>query len=140
MRRFLPIAMLTIAAAGCGESTTYSTEEVAQAFQRHGYALVVRKLPQQTFAGRPVEVGQGDLLTPTGGDPFIVIVARSNAFVDVFWPDYESQQSENTFDVRRANVVVISDSGLAAGQRARVLAAFSSLPDRGAAVVIAGRE
>ena len=126
--------MLTIALAGCGESATYSTEEVVDAFERHGYMLVVRALPDDTAAAR-----EGDLLTPRGGQPFIVVVA-SDAAADEAWPDYESQQTRDSFDVRRANVIVISDSGLGASQRERVLATLSSLPDRGAAVVIAGRE
>ena len=130
MRRFIAIALLTIATAGCGESATYSTEEVANAFQRHGYTLVVRALPQATVAAR-----EGDLLTPRGGQPFIVIVA-SNRAADETWSDYESQQTRESFDARRANVVVISDSGLAPRQRTRVLAALSSLADRGAAAVI----
>jgi hypothetical protein len=63
----------------------------------------------------------------------------SDAVADEAWGDYESQQTHESFDVRRANVVVISDSGLAVRQRDRVLAAMSALPDREAAVVIAGR-
>jgi hypothetical protein len=54
--------------------------------------------------------------------------------------DYESQQTHESFDARRANVVIISDSGLAEPQRDRVVAAMSALPDRGEAVVIVGRQ
>jgi hypothetical protein len=64
----------------------------------------------------------------------------SDAAADKAWGDYDSQQTSDSFDARRANVVVISDSGLAVRQRQRVLGAMSSLPDRGAPVVIAGRE
>jgi hypothetical protein len=135
VRRFLTIAVLTIAVAGCGgESATYSTEEVVDAFQRQRYTLIVRALPEETATAR-----EGDLLAPSGGQPFLVIVA-SDAAADEAWPDYESQQTRDSFDARRANVVMISDSGLGIAQRERVLAALSSLPDRGAAVVIAGRE
>ncbi|HWG57285.1 MAG TPA: hypothetical protein VNT58_12280, partial [Gaiellaceae bacterium] len=74
-----------------------------------------------------------------GGQPFLVVVGSDGA-VDDGWRDYSSQQTRDSFDARRANVLVISDSGLAPAQRERVLAALSSLPDRGAAVVVAGRE
>jgi hypothetical protein len=125
---------MTIAVTGCNDSAswTYSTHEVVGAFQRHGYTLVVRELPGETRAP-----GEGDLLTPRSGQPFIVIVV-SNEAANEAWGDYESQQTHDSFDVRRANVVVISDSGLAVRQRDRVLAAMSALPDRGMAVVIAG--
>jgi hypothetical protein len=78
------------------------------------------------------------VLIPCGGQPFIVIVV-SDATANKAWSAYESQPTSDSFDARRANVVVISDSGLAIRQRDRVLAAMSALPDRGAAVVIAGR-
>jgi len=133
VRRFLAIAALSVAVAGCGDSATYSRDEVVDAFERHGFTLIVRERPDETAAA-----AEGDLLTPHGGgQPFIVIVA-SDAAADEAWSDYESQQTRDSFDVRRANVVVISDSGLGAGQRERVLASMSSLPDRGMAVVVAG--
>lgn len=134
MSRFLIIAVLALAAVSCGgDSATYSTEEAVDAFKRHGYTLVVRSLPGVTAAER-----EGDLLTPRGGEPFLVIVA-SDVLADEAWPDYESQQPRESFAARRANVLVISDSGLGEAERERVLAAMSSLPDRGAPAVIAGR-
>ena len=124
-----------IALAGCrGERPAYSTEEVVEAFQRQGYTLAASQFPEESAAAR-----EGHLLTPRGGQPFLVVVGSDGA-VDDGWRDYSSQQTLDSFDARRANVLVISDSGLAPAQRERVLAALSSLPDRGAAVVVAGRE
>ena len=135
MYRLLAVAVTTTAVVGCGgESATYSSEEVVDAFQRHGYTLVARELPEESAAAR-----EGDLLAPHDGQPFLVIVA-SDAAADEAWPDYESQKTRNSFDARRANVVVTSDGGLDTAQRDRVRAALSSLPARGPAVVIAGRE
>jgi hypothetical protein len=134
VRHLLAIGVLTFAMTGCDDRTTYSTEEVVAAFQRQSYTLVPRELPGEARAP-----GEGDLLTPRAGQPFIVIVV-SDAVANEAWGDYETQQTHESFDVRRANVVVISDSGLAAHQRARVVAAMSALPDRGAAVVVAGRQ
>jgi hypothetical protein len=132
--RFLIIAVLALTAVSCGgESATYSTEEAVDAFKRHGYTLVVRSLPGVTAAER-----EGDLLTPRGGEPFLVIVA-SDVLAEEAWPDYEYRQPRESFAARRANVLVISDSGLGEAERERVLAAMSSLPDRGAPAVIAGR-
>jgi hypothetical protein len=133
MRRFLVIAAFSFAVAGCSDRPTYSTDEVIDAFKRHGFTLIARELPGQTAAG------EGDLLTPRDGQSFTVVVT-SDAAADDAWSAYESQQTRDSFDVRRANVVVLSDSGLAARQRERILAAMSSLPDRGAATVVAGRQ
>jgi hypothetical protein len=134
MRRFLVIAAFSFAVAGWGDRPTYSTDEVIDTFEQHGFTLIAHELSDQATVA-----AEGDLLAPRGGQPFIVIVA-SDAAADEAWGHYESQQPSDSFDARRANVVVISDSGLALRQRQRVLAAMSSLPDRGAAVVIAGRE
>ena len=135
VRHFLVITVLTVAITGCDDSATYSTEEVVAAFQRQGYTLV----PLLSFPGNATVPGESDVLAPRGEQPFTVSVL-SNGVADEAWGDYESQQTHESFDVRRANVVVISDSGLAIRQRDRVLAAMSALPDRGAAVVIAGRQ
>jgi hypothetical protein len=134
VRHVLFIAVLTVAITGCDDSATYSTEEVIAAFQRQGYTLV----PRLSFPGEATAPGESDMLSPRGEQPFTVFVL-SDAVADEAWGDYESQQTHESFDVRRANVVVISDSGLAVRQHDRVLAAMSALPDRGAAVVIAGR-
>jgi hypothetical protein len=134
VRHFLVIAVLTVAITGCDDSARYSTEEVIAAFQRQGYTLVTRL----SFPGEATAPGESDVLSPRGEQPFTVFVL-SDTVADEAWGDYESQQTHESFDVRRANVVVISDSGLGIRQRDRVLAAMSALPDRGAAVVIAGR-
>ena len=53
-------------------------------------------------------------------------------------PDYERLQDEDSFDARRATVVVISDGGLTAALRDRVKSALAALPDRDTPVVVAG--
>lgn len=58
------------------------------------------------------------MLIPCGGQPFIVIVV-SDATANKAWSAYESQPTSDSFDARRANVVVISDSGLGVRQRER---------------------
>jgi hypothetical protein len=138
MRRVLMVAVLAFVAAGCGERrATYDRDEVVDAFKRHGYTLG----SGYTF-GPPrgsAAAHDGDLLAPRGGAEFIVLVI-SDAAADDAWHVYESQPTFHSFDARRANVVVISDSGLRLIQRRRVLDALSSLPARGAAVMIAGRK
>ena len=49
---------------------------------------------------------------------------------------YSSQPAEGSFDARRANVIVISDEGLAPKDQARVKAALAVLPDRGSPVLV----
>jgi hypothetical protein len=77
------------------------------------------------------------VLTPKDHQKFFVFVG-TDAEADEAWPDYERLQDENSFDVRRANVVVIADDGPPSADRERVLAALASLPDRGSPVDIAG--
>jgi hypothetical protein len=86
----------------------------------------------------------GELLAPRSGEPFVVVVGVSSR-ADAAWDDYKAQQrrdtfdSQDPFDVRRGNVLAISDGGLSRFDRARIVDAMSSLPDRGAEVDVAGR-
>ena len=81
------MAAVALAAAGCGESATYSPEEVVHAFGRHGYALVAPEVP-----GRTVTADDGHLLTPRSREDFIVLVL-SDASAGSAWAEYESQQT-----------------------------------------------
>jgi len=119
--------------AGCGgESRTYSVEETEAAFAAHGFDLEV---PSQFVESVDPE---GAVMAQPGDDRFYVVVTTDDEADDV-WPDFERMQDANSFDARRANVAVFSDDGMPERDRGRVLAALESLPDRGDAVMIAGR-
>ena len=139
MCRVLVLAALAVVAAGCGTSATYDTDEVVHAFKRHGFAL--RNGYPFGSARETVDAHDGDLLIPTrrSGADFIVLVI-SNAAADDAWRAYESGQTPDSFDARRANVMVISDTGLSTSHRRRVLGALSSLRSHGAPVMVAGRK
>jgi hypothetical protein len=139
MRRALLLTTLAIVAAGCGKSATYDTDEVVAAFKRHG--LTLRNGYPFGSTREIVDAHDGDLLIPTPRSraEFIVLVI-SNAAADDAWRDYEPQQTPDSFDARRANVMVISDSGLSTSQRRRVLGALSSLASKGAPLMVAGRK
>lgn len=107
----------------------YSVEETKEAFDRNGYVLVTPLVPQVPNLPEGV-------LAPK--DQVFLVFVGTDAEADEAWPDYEGLQDENSFDVRRANVVVIADHGPPSADRERVLAALASLPDRGSAVDIAG--
>lgn len=109
VQRLLTVALLTVAVAGCGgDGATYSTEEVVEAFRQQGYMLTVPTTLPEGF-----DAGEGDLLTPKGWQPFMVIVG-TNEEAGEAWPSFESQQTEESFDARRANVIVISDAAVRA--------------------------
>jgi hypothetical protein len=76
-------------------------------------------------------------LVPKSGPSFIVVVAN-DAEADRAWSDYERFQDADSFDARRANVVVVSDAGPPAREQRRIVAALAALPDRGSPVEIAG--
>ena len=139
MRRVLLLAALAVVAAGCGTNATYDTDEVVHVFEQHGFTL--RSGYPFGSTRETVDAHDGDLLMPTPRSraEFIVLVS-SNAAADDAWQVYESQQTPDSFDARRANVMVISDTGLSMSQRRRVLGALSSLPSHGAPVMVAGRK
>jgi hypothetical protein len=132
--RLLAVAVICVSVAACSgdDSPKYSTDEVVDAFERHGYVLVPFDLPVRGTTPVP-----GSLLRSEGREPFAVMVG-SDREADEAWSAFESQQTDETFDARRANVVVSSDSGLRATDRRRILAALASLPDRGPEVLTAG--
>lgn len=104
-------------------------------FGHHGFTLVPYA---SRFSNVPEGVAiPGSLLVPRSDESFLVFVAHDSD-ADAAWPDYERQQDDDSFDARRANVVVISDDGPPAGVRMRILAALADLPGRGSRVEIAG--
>jgi len=126
--------------ASCGASETYSADETRDAFAQQDYALYEpSRAPPAGAAPDPYGSGKPTVLLPRGGEPFVVFVFRVTDAEEV-WSRYESQQGAGAFDVRRANVIVISDSGLSSAQRERVKAALEAFPDRGSPVVVAGAD
>jgi hypothetical protein len=130
-----------LAAAGlvtsCGTSATYGVDETQDAFEQHGYVLYEGSPPTPAGADlNPYRTGNPTILLPRGDAPFFVFIGAASDTERV-WSMYQSQQGAGTFDARRANVLVISDSGLSAADRKRVRAALGSLPDRGSPVHVA---
>ena len=128
----LLLAAVVALAPGCGDpARTYSIDEAKQAFADHGFVLVGQRPPGESV---PIE----GLYFSRGTEGEFLLVVPTDAEADDGWRDYDRMQDGDTFDARRANVVVISDSGLTAPGRRRVMAALRSLPDRGSDVDIAG--
>jgi hypothetical protein len=127
---------LAVLGAGCGgNSQTYSIDETKAAFEEHGYML---EEASELLAGAPEREGQ-TILRPREGPAFHVVVTTDSELDDA-WPDFERLAGDDSFDARRANVGVFSDSGVVPmGDRKKVLAALEALPDRDAPVLVAGR-
>jgi hypothetical protein len=140
MRIALGLAIVVVMlASACGASDTYSVDEAKTAFESQGLELR-EALPQAGGAATPWGSGR-KLLAPRGKVPFLVYVGSATD-AEHLWSMYTANVSEgDSFDARRANVVAISDGGLAARDRARVKAALESLPDKGSPVlVVAGTD
>jgi hypothetical protein len=132
------LAAATVGLAGCGTAETYNADEVRVAFAKAGYTLHEPSTPASVAAAEQFGTRVPTILLPIGGEPFTVFVGTITDAEEV-WFRYQSQQGDGTFDARRANVIVISDSGLTSAQRAQVRAALEALPDRGGPVQIASR-
>jgi hypothetical protein len=114
----LALALLTVALAGCTEETSYSTEEVIEAFHQQGITLYVGERPKE-----------GDILAPRGELSFVVLVATEES-ADEEWDAYLAQSDPRSFDARERNVLVVSDDGdLDPRLRQRIRAALASLPE-----------
>jgi hypothetical protein len=121
---------------GCGSSRTYNADELKREFDAHGVELV-------TPADRWLQPRWVDLITnadqvlqPRSREDFLVLVL-SEAHAKKAWsalvtlgPDSDS------FDARRANVLVIADDGVSPDTRRRILSALGALPDHGDRVEI----
>lgn len=133
----LAIALFAGATSACGGGAqTYSVEETMGAFARQGYALVRPDSSRFRYVPEGVALPSG-LLVPKSDESLLVFVVRDSE-ADAAWSDYERLQDADSFDARRANVVVLSDDGSPAGVRKRILLALAGLPDRGSPVEVAG--
>lgn len=118
-RACLAAAAIVLAVAGCGEKRSHTREDVERAFAGHGFRLV-------DSAGGP-SGAKGAILAPRSREPFIVIVAESDAEAAQGYEDLQAQATKGTYDARRGNVVATSDGGLTPGVRRRITAALDTL-------------
>jgi hypothetical protein len=129
-------ALVGLVSACSGDAQTYSIDETKTAFAQQGYELEEPAWYTAVAAKAPKREGQA-ILAPRDDSSFFVVVATDSE-ADAAWPDYERQQTEDSFDARRANVGVFADEGVPPGDRGKVLAALEALPDRDAPVMVAG--
>ena len=125
----VPLVLVAFIAVACGgkdtNQSTYSAAEVVAAFAAQGFTLAPVK--DTTPAA-----GKETVLAPQNAEQFAVLVTTDAAAADT-WKQYVSiGPDEDSLDVKRANVLMLSDGGLTKPQRATVEAAVAALPDRGA--------
>jgi hypothetical protein len=104
-----------LALAGCHHgSKLYSTEDARRAFAKEGFVLVPTGIEHR-------------LLRPKSGEPFTVVVARSEADANYAYRALNRQSTRLTFDLRARNVLTTSDTGLSLGEKARLRRAMRDL-------------
>ena len=132
--RLACIAAAAVAALGLvrcdNDGVTYSVAEVERAFAAQG--LVLREAPGLQDAGE-----NDRILVPRKPSPLVVIVGKTDEEAEEGFAALVSQQTADTYNARRANVVAFSDDRVSAAFRARVRAAMEALPDRGDPVSVA---
>jgi hypothetical protein len=104
-----------LALAGCHHgSKLYSTEDARRAFAKEGFVLVPTGIEHR-------------LLLPKSGEPFTVVVARSEADAKSAYRALNRQSTRLTFDLRVRNVLTTSDTGLSLRDKARLRRAMRHL-------------
>jgi hypothetical protein len=118
--------------SGYGSSPTYSADAAKRAFSRHGLPLVaVTDQLSQTRNGRALATSADAAFMARSGEDFLVLVL-SDGEADKAWSAYVAVgRHSDSFDARRANVLVIADDGVSPDTRKRIVAALASLPDHG---------
>jgi len=128
------VSIVAPALAAGASHASYTAEEVAEAFDRHGYGLVeVDRRGWTAYA--PLVGSPGTVLFPRPSEqaPFYVFVARSDRQAeDLVARRGRAGSGPGMFDLLHGNVVVSSDTSLTRGgpttaQRLRVRAALRSL-------------
>lgn len=105
---------------------TYTPAEVISAAARQGFDLEPTDVRLAPF-----DALSGEAFAPRTGDSFTVYVME-DADADGAWTDLVAIRPQgDSLDVRRANVVVVSNGGLERATRFRVVASLWELPDRG---------
>jgi predicted NodU family carbamoyl transferase len=119
------VALVAVACGGKDKSAaTYTANEVVAAFADNGFTLAKVK-------DSSPQAGKQTVLAPNRTEQFAVLVATNAAAADT-WHQYELQGPDaDSLDLKRANVLVLSDGGLTASQRRAVQKAVAALPDRG---------
>jgi hypothetical protein len=104
-----------LALAGCHHSSKlYSKEDARRAFAKEGFVLV------------PTGIEHAILLRKSG-EPFTVVVARSEADAKYAYRALNRQSTRLTFDRRARNVLATSETGLSLADKARLRRAMSHL-------------
>ena|SRR5215212_7979064 len=104
-----------VALAGCDQgSKLYSTEDAKRAFAKEGFVMVPTGIEHR-------------LLLPKSGEPFTVVVARSEADAKYAYRTLNRQSTRLTFDLRARNVLTTSDTGLSRSDKARLRRAMRDL-------------
>lgn len=125
MRVVLAALLVAALAAGCGDSAkTYNSDDVRRAFNSQGFDLIGPLGQFATDSGGPYS---GAAFTPSRG-PFIVLVFDRNGDADKADKTYQGQATSQSFEVRKGNVVVLSDDGVTPLTRIRINAALFQLP------------
>jgi hypothetical protein len=113
------VSAFIVTLAGCGgRATLYSRGDVDRAFRAQGFALRA----QAKFSRE----GQ-TLFRPTKGEPFLVLVFKNEGQAREAIANLYVMHSGGTIDLRRRNVVVTSDGGLARRTLRRIQAALAQL-------------
>ncbi len=123
---------LCLLASGCGNSDTYSADDVTQAFSRQ--RLDLSPLANDELGSRKagLNASGAKLFQPRRLEDYYVVIVLPDDVAAKAWRAYVAAGPDaNTFNARRANVLVIADDGVSADTRKRILAALAALPDRG---------
>ena len=110
-----------VALAGCSHgSNTYTPQDAKRAFAKQGFVLVAR-LPPRFGEGR------ARVLVAKSGEPFVVVVARTVEDAKSYYRVLNRQRTRGSFDLRKRNVLTISDEGLTRRDKARLRRAMRHL-------------
>jgi hypothetical protein len=124
MRVALAVAVIAALAAGCDDNgQKFSRSDVEGAFHSQGFDLTA---PLDEFSTESPGAFSGVALVPTRGS-FVILVYDHNSDADDAFKIFRSQATSQTFDTRKANVVVYSDEGVTAPMRKRIRAALEEL-------------
>jgi hypothetical protein len=117
-------ALLLLFVAGCGDTLSYTRQQVEQAFAAHGLYLRPVTSPPTDHRGAQ----SGFILAPVSREPFLVILADTDKEAAKSYSELRSQATNESFDLRRGNVVATSDHGLSPTIRSRIRASLAALP------------
>jgi hypothetical protein len=131
MRLVLVALLVAALAAGCDDSgQKYSRSDVERAFRSQGFELGAPNRPsaldKETMLAL-VDRQADESQIAKMGQPTLVLVYEDEKGASNALRTLRSQATTETFDVRKANVVVTSDEGVTAPMRKRIRAALAEL-------------